>query len=87
MPEAWSVYVLRCLDGRLYTGIAIDPIARLKAHQKGRGAAFTRVNGVDELLGVRACSCQSAAMALERELKKATVAQKLDWTRQNPAVR
>ena len=38
----WTVYVLRCGDGSLYTGIAKDLHARLKRHNEGRGAAYTR---------------------------------------------
>ena len=38
----WTVYILRCGDGSLYTGIAKDVEARLKQHCEGRGAAYTR---------------------------------------------
>ena len=38
----WSVYIARCADGSLYTGIAKDVRARLAAHNAGRGAAYTR---------------------------------------------
>lgn len=40
----WSVYMLRCGDGSLYTGIAKDVAARLVVHQKGKGAAYTRTH-------------------------------------------
>ena len=38
----YSVYMLRCAGGTLYTGIAKDVAARLKQHQSGKGAAYTR---------------------------------------------
>jgi len=38
----WNVYILRCGDGSLYTGIAKDVQARLKQHSEGRGATYTR---------------------------------------------
>ena len=38
----WSVYVLRCGDGSLYTGIAKNVESRLACHESGRGAAYTR---------------------------------------------
>ena len=38
----WAVYILRCEDGSLYTGIAKDVQARFKQHNEGRGAAYTR---------------------------------------------
>ncbi|MEZ4394189.1 MAG: GIY-YIG nuclease family protein [Polyangiales bacterium] len=38
----WTLYLLRCADGSLYTGIALDLAARLAAHNAGRGAKYTR---------------------------------------------
>ena len=38
----WSVYILRCRDGTLYTGIAIDLRRRLEAHRRGVAAKYTR---------------------------------------------
>jgi putative endonuclease len=40
----WSVYVLRCADGTLYTGITKDVKARVKKHNSGRGGAYTRTH-------------------------------------------
>lgn len=37
----WTVYMVRCRDGSLYTGIAKDVVKRLEAHNAGRGAAYT----------------------------------------------
>lgn len=38
----WSVYILRCGDGTLYTGIAADLEKRLEAHRRGTAAKYTR---------------------------------------------
>ena len=38
----WLVYILRCRDGSLYTGITTDPPKRLKAHAAGRASKYTR---------------------------------------------
>jgi putative endonuclease len=38
----WHVYILRCRDGTLYTGIAVDVAKRLAAHRSGAGAKYTR---------------------------------------------
>ncbi len=38
----WSVYMLRCSDGGLYTGIAIDVEKRVAIHNAGKGAKYTR---------------------------------------------
>ena len=40
--KGWFVYILRCRDGTLYTGIAIDLERRLEAHRRGAGAKYTR---------------------------------------------
>lgn len=41
----WQIYILRCSDGSLYTGIARDARARLAQHEAGRGARYTRGRG------------------------------------------
>ena len=38
----WQVYILRCGDGTLYTGVTNDLSVRLERHRSGRGAAYTR---------------------------------------------
>src|ERR687893_500194 len=38
----WIVYLVRCRDGSLYTGITTDPERRLREHNRGVGAAYTR---------------------------------------------
>jgi putative endonuclease len=40
--KGWSVYILRCRDGTLYTGVAVDLGRRLEAHQRGAAAKYTR---------------------------------------------
>ncbi len=45
MEKIWTVYILECGDGTLYTGITDDLLRRLKAHSEGRGAKYTRGRG------------------------------------------
>jgi predicted GIY-YIG superfamily endonuclease len=40
--NGWFVYILRCRDGTLYTGIAVDLERRVEAHRRGVGAKYTR---------------------------------------------
>ena len=40
--KPWSVYILRCGDGTLYTGIAVDLAKRIDAHRRGTAAKYTR---------------------------------------------
>lgn len=68
--EAWFVYIVRCADQTLYTGIARDVAARLRAHESGRGARYTRSRGPLELCAVRRCSSKGQALKLEARVKR-----------------
>jgi putative endonuclease len=68
--ERWFVYVARCADGSLYTGIARDVAARLAQHDAGRGARYTRGRGPLLLLAVRACGTKGNALRLELAVKR-----------------
>ncbi len=74
--EAWFVYIVRCADQTLYTGIARDVAARLRAHESGRGARYTRSRGPLELCAVRRCSSKSQALKLEARVKRLRRAEK-----------
>jgi putative endonuclease len=64
------VYIARCADGTLYTGIAVDVVARIAAHDSGRGARYTRGRGPLALCAVRRCSSKGEALRLELALKR-----------------
>ena len=66
MDKKWYLYILRCGDGTLYTGITTDVQARFEAHQCGKGAKYTRGRGPLELLYQEECG--SLSQALKREL-------------------
>jgi len=68
--EIWFVYLARCRDGTLYTGIARDVAARIAAHDAGRGARYTRGRGPLELLATRRCRTKSEALRLELSIKR-----------------
>lgn len=67
--DPWFVYILRCGDDTLYTGIARDVDARLRAHETGRGARYTRSRGPLSLCAVRRCPSKGQALSLERAIK------------------
>lgn len=67
--ETWFVYIVRCGDDSLYTGIARDVAARLRAHETGRGARYTRSRGPLSLCAVRRCSSKGQALRLEHSIK------------------
>lgn len=71
-------YILRCSDGSFYTGWTTDPHRRLKAHNAGRGAKYTRARLPVELIWYEMHSNRSDAMRREAEIKQLTRTQKLE---------
>ena len=69
--------MLRCADGTLYTGIALDLAQRLRAHAQGRGAKYTRGRGPHEVVLQETHASKSDALKRERAIKKLSRAQKL----------
>ncbi len=72
----WWVYLLRCADGTLYCGIALDVEVRLKQHQEGKGAKYTRGRGPLQLVYREACSTKAEALRKERAIKRLPRAKK-----------
>ena len=66
MDKKWYLYILRCADDTLYTGITTDVEARLETHRSGKGAKYTRGRGPLEL--VYREECENHSQALKREL-------------------
>lgn len=66
----WSVYLLECRNGAIYTGISPDVEARYAAHAAGRGARYTRANPPVRLLASFACADRSEASRLEHAIKQ-----------------
>ncbi len=74
---AWTVYILRCSDGTLYTGMTDDMEKRLKTHNAGKGAKYTRARLPVEVAYTESCADKSAALKRELAIKKLTRKQKL----------
>jgi len=70
MAKSWKLYILRCGDGSLYTGITTDVEKRLEAHRSGKGAKYTRGRGPLELVYREDCADHSAALKREWEIKQ-----------------
>lgn len=77
MDRSWNVYILRCGDGSLYTGIAVDVQHRLEVHRCGKGAKYTRGRGPLELVYTEECESKSAALKRELQIKDLTREEKL----------
>ena len=75
--KSWSVYLLRCNDGTLYTGVAVDVAARLKTHNEGKGAKYTRVRRPVELVYQENNLLRGDALRREMAIKRLDRAAKL----------
>lgn len=75
--KTWHLYLLRCGDGTLYCGIAVDVAARLAQHEAGKGAKYTRGRGPLERVYEEACGSRSEALKRERTVKALSRAAKL----------
>jgi putative endonuclease len=76
--KAWGVYILKCRDGSLYTGATNDLAQRLKRHESGKAAAYTRSRLPVNLVFFEAANDRSAALRREAALKRLTRTQKLE---------
>src|SRR5512141_1469248 len=74
---SWFVYVARCADGSLYTGVTTDVARRLAAHNGGRGAAYTRSRGPVSLVHLEPAADRGQALRREHAIKRMTRREKL----------
>ena len=70
-PRPWFVYLVRCSDGSLYTGITNDIERRLKCHNAGKGSRYTCLRR--PVILVYQEECGTRAQALIREFKIKTL--------------
>ncbi len=66
----WKVYMLRCRDGSLYTGIAKDVASRFVKHKSGKGAAYTRSHPPIRLIYEEGPFTLSGALKREAAIKR-----------------
>lgn len=76
-PAAWYVYMLRCADGSLYTGVATDLERRLLEHNSGKGARYTRGRTPVSLVYRERCVDRRMAARREYAIKRMSRAAKL----------
>ena len=65
-------YIVECADGTYYTGWAVDPKKRVKVHNKGQGAKYTKMRRPVKLVYVEEQPDRSTALKRERAIKKMT---------------
>ena len=77
MEKQWVVYILECRDGTLYTGITDRLEHRLKAHNEGKGAKYTRGRTPVELVYREEHPNRAQASKREYQIKQLSRAEKL----------
>ena len=69
LPIMYFVYLLRCKDKSIYTGITTDLKRRLAEHKSGKGGSYTRAKGAVKMLCSEKHKNRSAASKREAEIK------------------
>lgn len=70
VSNVWAVYILTCADGTLYTGVSKDPATRLKRHNRGLGAKYTKQRRPCVMTLCRGWFMQRDALRIELLIKK-----------------
>ena len=69
MPD-WYLYMVKCRDGSLYTGIATDVESRLTEHRVNKGAKYLRGRGPLKLIFKKKIGEKGLALKVERKVKR-----------------
>ena len=73
----WTVYILECADGTLYTGVTNNLEARIQKHEDGTGAKYTRGRGPFKIIFSEIHADRSSASKREAEIKRLDRTEKL----------
>ena len=76
---SWVVYILRCSDDTLYTGITNNLERRIQQHNDGVGAKYTKGRGPVSLIKYFPCPSKSEALKLEYKIKQLPRDKKLTY--------
>jgi len=79
--QDWYLYLIRCRDGSLYTGITTDVDRRLAEHQSGKGSKYLRGRSPLILVFQKELGSKNLALAMENKVKKLTKKQKEELIR------
>jgi len=77
IQSMWYLYIIRCSDNSLYTGVTTDVSRRVIAHNQKSGGSYTRVRTPVTLVYQESHSTQSAALQREAQIKRWSRAKKL----------
>jgi predicted GIY-YIG superfamily endonuclease len=74
--KCWVIYILRCSDNSLYTGISKDISKRLLAHNSGKASRYTRYRRPVHIVYIQQNMSHSAALKREYQIKAMNKKQK-----------
>ncbi len=77
----WHLYILKCRDGSLYTGVALDVQKRIEDHEAGRGSKYVRSKLPVKLLHTESFRLKVSAFKREAFIKQLTRGEKLKLIR------
>jgi putative endonuclease len=76
--KVWSVYMVICSDNTIYTGISNNVVRRVRNHNLGKGASYTKVRRPVTLVWAEECGTQGDALRREAAIKRLSRAEKLN---------
>lgn len=79
----WIVYIVKCSDNTLYTGITTDVERRIKEHNTKLGAAYTKSREPVKLVYKEECAARSDALKREFKIKSWERSEKLAFIKEN----
>lgn len=79
----WCLYILKCLDNTLYTGITTDLTRRVCEHNEGRASRYTRTRLPVTLIYQEPCSSHSSALRKEFSIKQLSRNEKEEYIRRS----
>jgi len=80
---AWLLYVLKCRDNTLYTGITLDVSRRVQQHNSGTASRYTRCRLPVTLIFSEPCRSRSQALKKEYAMKRLSREKKEEYLRDN----
>jgi len=83
--KVWYIYMIRCPDGAIYTGISTDVSRRFGEHQSGKGAKYLRGKSPLTLIYQKQAGSHSDALKLEIAMKKLSKSEKEGIIKENKA--
>ncbi|MCU0608847.1 MAG: GIY-YIG nuclease family protein [Chitinispirillaceae bacterium] len=81
--KIWHLYIIRCADSTLYTGISCDVGRRFARHVSGRGAKYTRTRGPLQLVYTKKIGSQGDALKKEYQIKRLSKKKKEELVRKH----